>query len=489
MASASGPCSARGRTRPLRLNSRTGKLLTWVLACASLTLAAGTRSYPERRPGSLAASPHVQRTLDWLRDEGAPRRRVRVLFYGQSFSEQGWWQGVAQELRRRYPHAELEIENRALGGFPAQLLVRTAETDVYPYYPDLLVFHAFGAHDRYEELIRNVRARTTAEILLQNDYVMRARDLSEETHPEHLQPQAEHWDAFMNHRFLPTLARKYGTALCDHRADFKAYLRAHGLAPEVMLLRDLHLNAFGEWLVLEAVKDCLQEQGPPRAGDEPPPAQSWIRSHRVGQAVQETEGRLRLLFRGNRVDAILGNGGTQSARVWIDGQAPSTRRELYAFTRALPTPGGKWPAVLSISSEVTPEPEEWTLDVQRDTRPGVFAFSLHGSRTGFDGTGTSDRRFVSHSRRVVLEAADWNLEYALSLAALDSVPVRVRVTFGVRPMFVDRLAPCEHCNQASREEAVTVVQGLDNGEHVIEIESGPSFPRVRELRVFTPPGG
>ena len=58
------------------------------------------------------------------------RHRVRVLFYGQSITEQDWWKSVASHLRTTYPHADLVIENRAIGGHAAQLLVKTAEADL-----------------------------------------------------------------------------------------------------------------------------------------------------------------------------------------------------------------------------------------------------------------------------------------------------------------------------------------------------------------------
>ena len=73
------------------------------------------------------------------------RNTVRILFYGQSITEQRWWQAVADDLRTRFPHANLVIENRALGGFASQMLVKTAETDLYPFYPDLLIFQVYGA--------------------------------------------------------------------------------------------------------------------------------------------------------------------------------------------------------------------------------------------------------------------------------------------------------------------------------------------------------
>jgi len=44
------------------------------------------------------------------------RHKVRVLFYGQSITEQDWSKAVAADLRARFPHADLEIENKAMGG-------------------------------------------------------------------------------------------------------------------------------------------------------------------------------------------------------------------------------------------------------------------------------------------------------------------------------------------------------------------------------------
>ena len=88
---------------------------------------------------------------------------MRVLFYGQSITEQEWSKQVTEDLRKRFPNADLEIENRAIGGFASQLLIRPAEHDVYPFYPDLVIFHVFGANQQYEQIIKSIRSRTTAE--------------------------------------------------------------------------------------------------------------------------------------------------------------------------------------------------------------------------------------------------------------------------------------------------------------------------------------
>jgi hypothetical protein len=106
---------------------------------------------------------------------------VRILFYGQSITQQAWWKELERYLRATYPSANLIIENRAIGGHASQLLVKTAEADLYPFQPDLLIFHVYGSHLEYENIIRRVRERTCADILLQTDHITSDTSLTEET--------------------------------------------------------------------------------------------------------------------------------------------------------------------------------------------------------------------------------------------------------------------------------------------------------------------
>src|SRR6185437_13984277 len=76
----------------------------------------------------------IQRTMTLLATSTpSHHNHVRVVFYGQSITEQEWSKQVAADLRKRFPRADLEIENRAIGGFASQLLIRPAEHDIYPY--------------------------------------------------------------------------------------------------------------------------------------------------------------------------------------------------------------------------------------------------------------------------------------------------------------------------------------------------------------------
>jgi hypothetical protein len=57
-----------------------------------------------------------------------------------SITQQAWWKEVEKYLRATYTNANLTIENRAIGGHSSQLLVKTAEADLYPFRPDLVIF-------------------------------------------------------------------------------------------------------------------------------------------------------------------------------------------------------------------------------------------------------------------------------------------------------------------------------------------------------------
>ena len=90
---------------------------------------------------------HLRRSLTLMQSSTpTDRKTVRILFYGQSITQQSWWREVERYLRATYTDAHLIIENRAIGGHASQLLVKTAEADLYPFQPDLLIFHVYGSH-------------------------------------------------------------------------------------------------------------------------------------------------------------------------------------------------------------------------------------------------------------------------------------------------------------------------------------------------------
>jgi hypothetical protein len=450
--------------------------------------AAEAPTYPPTHfPDASGWGRNIQRTMRLLATSTAEKRNtVCILFYGQSITEQKWAKLVEDDLRRRFPHANLIIENRALGGFASQMLVKTAETDLYPFQPDLLIFHVYGAHDKYEEIIRRTRERTTAEILMQNDHVTKPADLTEETDVAKLPPAGKHWDAFMNHNHLPSLAKKYGAELCDQRALWKTYLTENKLEPKALLRDSVHLNAHGEWFMADCVKAYLRYD--PKLG--PSPAEEWVKTYEVGRDVKWADGKLKLEFEGSRLEVICQPGNAAPAAVRIDGRKPSEWPELYGFTRAVTKHEGKWlvkwPVIAPIASQKPLLVEDWTLAVSKNAQnEKLFTFTLNGSKTGPDGEGRSDARFVSKSGRVVIETNDWNVTYALNLAGIKPVPEKFDVKWKIEPRFVDEfLSP--GVKDHAIEAPVTLAQGLPNTKHTLEISGGEAAP-IAAVRIYRPP--
>lgn len=477
------------KLRNLRLTLLAGLIAGLAFTTRSGLWAEETKPYPQVNfPDVTSWGRNIQRTMRLLATSTPERRNtVRILFYGQSITEQNWAKLVEDDLRRRFPHANLVNENRALGGFASQMLVRTAETDLYPFQPDLLIFHVFGAHDKYEDIIRRVRERTTAEILQQNDHVTKPADLTEETDPAKVPIQSGKWDAFMNQNWLPSLAKKYGTELCDQRGLWKRYLADNSLEPKALLRDDVHLNAHGEFVMAEFVKAFLRYD--PKLG--PSPAEGWVKTIEIGREAQWADGKLRIEFEGSRVDAICKPGTATRAVVKIDGRKPSEIPALYGFTRAVTKPEGKWPVKWPIIAPIQAEKplllEDWTLEVKRadPANEKLLAFTLTGSRTGSDGEGRSDQRFVSKSGRIVITPEDWNASYALALAGIKPVPERVTVKWSVVPWFVDEIVS-PGVKDPAIEATVILAQGLPNGKHTLEISGGPDTP-ITALRVYRPP--
>jgi hypothetical protein len=426
---------------------------------------------------------NIQRTMTLLGTSGPDRRnKVKILFYGQSITEQDWSRKVAEDLKQRFPHADLEIKNLALGGFASQILVRVAEHDVYPWYPDLVIFHVYGANGEYEEIIRNIRRRTTAEVLMQTDHV--AKWPAEV--PDEKKDKGLWWDHMMNRKFLPEIAKKYGCELADIRGPWLDYLRSNKLEPKALLRDDVHLNAHGDFLMAGLVKRYLVHH--PKL-----PTASWqdlVREIAVGTPeARWKEGRLVVEFEGNRVDAVASLAAAKAGalEVRIDGKKPSEFPDGAYFTRTGPTQTGYWPAILRVQRQALLVPEEWTLKITEvDDAANTFKFEVKGYKTGPDGAGSSEQKFVSNSGRVVIEPRDWWMRTAREWTGR-KVPVGHTVRWEARELGVDRYDP-PPMPEPGREYVTTLAQGLPNGRHKLEL-TGPGGVHgpIRLLRIYRPP--
>jgi hypothetical protein len=433
---------------------------------------------PEAGPVAGRFGDNVQRTMSLLAGSTPQHRNhVRILVYGQSISEGVWWRHVERDLRRRFPAADLEMVNRAMGGHASNFLVREAETDVYPFYPDLVIFHVYGAHTCYEQIISRIRSRTAAEVLITTDHLA-AAEIPNDRGEFH----EDRWTRFMA-SFIPQVARRYGCELVDVRAPWKRYVVDNKIQAKHLLLDGIHLGEQGN-LLYAALVDRQLVYRPDRAV-----ATDTVRTYTVGRDIQWKDGRLVLEFEGNRIDAIASPGrpGSAGAAVLIDGKKPSEFRDCYAFTRAY----GPAMKVLCVSSEKTPMVEDWTLRVTDvDQAAKSFSFEAIGSKTGRDGTGSSAKRFVSNSGRIVIETkvekpamgfeSDWSCD-------VKQVKPGAEVKFQCYALHADRYVAAASENP-SLESSLTLAQGIANGKHRLVLTADdPAGVPLGALRVYRPP--
>jgi hypothetical protein len=286
----------------------------------------------------------------------------------------------------------------------------------------------------------------------------------------------------MNNKALPQIAGQYGCGLVDIRGQWLDYLRANHLAPKALLSDDVHLNAHGNFLMAQLIARYLVY----RPELEGTADKGTVTTLTVGKEVRWKNGRLSVPFEGNRVDLIAGPGvmSKERATILVDGRKPSSFPGAYAFTRPEPHPWS--PLFLSRvdrNDSVTPVVEAWTLTVTEAAEQGKpFSYGVEGSRTGADGTGKSDAPFASVSGRVRIAPE------AFFRPGDKALPAGYQVTWRVIPLHADTwTAPAV---APGAESATTVVQGIENSGHTLEVMAPKgklTLPALRAIRVYRPP--
>jgi len=422
-----------------------------------------------------------QRSMTLMASSTAEKRnRVRILFYGQSIVGQQWHTMVADDLRKRFPHTDFVIENRAIGGFSSQLLVRTMHYDAIPFYPDLLVFHVYGAHDKYEDIIREIRSRTTAEVIMQSDH---ANVWPEPKCEGNFWEEQKDWGDKMNYFFLPAIAEKYKCSWQRQRWEWVDYLKDNNLQPADLLKDSVHLNEHGRWLMAELLKRYLVY-----LPDEP--QEQWkdmVKTYIVGRDIDWKDNKLTLKFEGNRIVALAGTGSSGKVSVLIDGKGISKHPDCYTFTRPSSTPGVGWPSIKKIGWQKSPVLESWEAVCEGfNEKQDDFTFTVKGSVTGFDGKGNAKDKFVSNSGRIVIEPEDWVFEYDKQVSN-KKAPEGFKVHWEVKLMGTDEYTSPTVDNSA-KEYPTVLASNLNNGNHTLELMAKDGKrPAINAIVVYKPP--
>lgn len=462
-----------------------GKIPTWEELVATIPPVA-----PARHEEFFGA--RLSRTMSLLETSHITGRPVKLLFYGQSI-ETEWTHMVVRRLRERYPDANIVMENNAIGGWFVHRLLRCMGQNIIRNKPDLVLFHAYqGSPQHWEYLFQLIRRETTAEIMIRTAHIAGPADRDQGPYIDD--------ETLM----LRGLAQKYNVEMVDLRQEWIDYLTTNKLPHRDFLLDGIHLNAKGSILMAQLYErhfrpntlaqsqwmnsvrwyGMLRPDGD-RKNDE-------IRLEGKGwkindfKAVSSTAGdAIKLKFTGNRVDVVM-NSGSGSALILIDGKKPS---EWNLYRGNLPIIRNR---KMNIPASVAryhcgPNMQEeiWELtfdDITPDMKK--ISFSLHGSKTGPDGSGNTEELFVSRSGRIIIAPQDW-------VRALKPSPILTKpasIVWQIMPNHADIIRCTQHESRPEKGSYITVADGLPHGEHELTIlPQGDGDVSVQGIEVHNPP--
>ena len=438
---------------------------------------------PKEEVREISSPRYIQRTMHLLATSTPENpNNVNILVYGQSLSAQDWWLEVKNHLAQEFPQANLNMINKAIGGFSSQILIKTVERDILDYYPDLVIFHVFGSDVKYEEVLKKMRSLTSAEVLIWND-------------PQNKVPKSE-WNTQMSYEKVPALAEKYKCSFIDLRTPIQEMVEQKDLVYADEFTKDgTHFNDKGCSLIASHIIPHL-------VYDEKylPDPNNLCTIFEARKDFNGKNGEIELPFEGNRVDIITSANWNEklSCKVYIDGKKPSDFQGAYNYSRPNDNGASGW--IWSVAAPVRirhKKPwvnETFTLtfdSINYETR--FFTFHVEGSKSGFEGYGNNREDFLSNSGRVFIEAnevhdsitGDWHVFRNYDVLGFKIEP-GYQTTWETYLMGLDEFIP-EKPGNGKDEKIIILVKGIPNGKHVLKLKcTNGNASGISKIRIYKP---
>ena len=475
------------------------KLGSWIgVTVLLLFLIAAADSWLKHRQEVATVSDQhkIARTLEIIRTSTPANRKVlKVLFYGQSITRSGWHTAVVAHWHEKYPNTVFVVENRAIGGFASQFLVRTTEQDIAAFYPDLIIFHVYGDHHAYEKILRMFRSLTAADVILQTDHGNGLPDppcaegLQLSLHPRpgcagFLWVHQRTWNDEMSYHKIPAFARRYGLAVEPQREWWRDYLIQKQLDPATFLMNDgLHPNAKGNDLIAAFFNRYFDDLVEHWNGQTEQNVVSI-----PARTTQHSDGSETVTFDGSRLELLSNRALAVWPSVTIDERSPTDLDGCYQVTRSSPLESvPDWPALRRVTLLHDHAAEDWTVTILNITaNQRYFDFTVKASSSGDEGSGNSSRNFVSKSGRLGIDADDWMFErgYLYKHVPLQ-LPVEVhwsvRYICGGKPEAIDR-------GNGVTQYRYVLGAGCFNGKHTVKLSiTANDLTNAVEFRAYRPP--
>jgi hypothetical protein len=476
------------------------KLARWLGVAVVLVLLVAAAATWFKRQEEVDTVPDQQklaRTLEIIRTSTPTDHKVlKVLFYGQSITRSGWHNAVVAHWRETYPNTVFVVENRALGGFASQYLVRTTEQDIAAFYPDLIIFHVYGDHRAYERILRLFRSLTAADVILQTDHGEALPDppcaeglqLSLHRKPGcagALWVHQRSWFDEMSYHKIPAFAKKYGAAVEPQRAWWRDYLLQNQMDPKLLLMIDgLHPNEKGNELIAGFFNRYFDNLVKHWNGQ----TEQNVLSIRPDAATHFSDGMETVNFDGSRLEMISNQPLTAWPSVTIDERPPTDIDGCYQVTRSSPLKSvPDWPALRRITLLHDHTAEDWTATITNITPDQKLVdFTVRASITGDEGAGNSSRKYVSKSGQLSIDGDDWMFEWGYSFKHIPlQIPSEVHWTVQYicsgKPEVID-------FGNGMTQYRYVLGAALSNGKHTAKL-SLPSnnLADAVEFRAYKPP--
>lgn len=264
-------------------------------------------------------------------------------------------------------------------------------------------------------------------------------------------------------------------ALIDIRNPWKTYLKENNLETKDLLSDGVHLNAHGNFLMASIIKKYFSSLSDAPATDK------YVKELVAGKDFSIKGNKIEMPVNGNRVDLVWKPtvSGGQIA-VNIDRKKPSDFNTCYYYTRPAFDSTSflrKIGQVLAMKLRVKAKEEEWAMTItSTDSVKQQMRFSLKGSITGEDGSGTSESTFTSNSGKIIIEPTFWFR--AKEFARFPWVKPDDVLKWKVKCMCKDEGMPIASA-------VTTVVQGFENGEHKLKLK-GKGVRDLQGIRVYEP---
>ncbi|AZQ43118.1 hypothetical protein EJ995_02290 [Nonlabens ponticola] len=410
---------------------------------------------PEITADTLVAN-HLD-NLRRIKNTGVPGESFLVQMYGQSIVASLENKSLQEFFDDLLPKQEVQVINNGIGGFRAPTLIRTASSDLYPHYPDLLVFHVYGGikDGVLNEFFKEIRLRLGSDVLIFDHHYSFVND-------EGGQRRLNEGESKKSN-IMKSLAIENGFGFIEVRKYWKEFL---DLNPELVitdLLKDrVHPNDLGKDLLHFIIKQSIRK-GLSIQSTSPIKKVQYIDTAFID--IQSSK-QLKLSFEGNRIDAIIPAGIKKSDfQIFIDDKR-ALKSNLFYVTRLGRFPGQWYPAISSIGLDDNIEylEEEWTLNFYDiDYDKSTYKLDLTGSKTGTDGSGASGSDFKSNSGRISFIPSDVRF-LPPSKRMIDEKVYQQEIKFETLPLFMDPM-------RVDKSGQYTIVKGLPNTKHTITIVS------------------